>query len=141
MSFEINERIKKYRQEKKMTKKAMAAALGMNNSTYCRMEAEAKRIDVETAIRIADILGVDRDLIIYGKKQKLDFSPIEPTAMIFKDRNNEENPLLSQKVSVIHRYKVGEYEFTVEEKMLVDIFRDLSEEKKQKVRDLINSIK
>ncbi len=140
MSFEINERITKYRKQKKMTKRALAATLGINYSTYCRMENEAKRIDPKTASNIAEILGVDPDLIIYGEKP-LDFSPVQTPPLVAKDPNAE-NPFFTESVSVKHKYDTGgEFQISEEEKVIVTLFRNFDEEKKQKVRDLINEIK
>lgn len=125
----INERIKKCRKEKKMSQKQVAAALGMNYTTYSQMEREAKNIPAQTVVNIAAVLKVDAALLLYGE------NPIEPDFP-------EPDPLTVEdpdKVdfTAILKYKTPEIEITHEEMTLVKIFRNSSEKQKKEIREFI----
>ena len=72
MDTKINDRIKKYRIEKKMSQKELGQAIGMKMNAYSRMEREGN-ISVTDALSIATVLGIHPDLLIYGEKQ-IDFT-------------------------------------------------------------------
>ena len=135
MDSKINERIKKYRNEKKISQKELGAAIGMKMNAYSRMEREGN-ITVDDAIAIARVLDIDPDLLIYGEKT-IEFSTIEPTVLVAEDpyKNtsffNDTPPLFVNYVS-------DGFEITNEEKNIIKIFRNLNDEQKQAVRDLLN---
>ncbi len=86
MANEINERIKKYRKERKLTQGELAAKIGVKTSTYSQMEREGN-IKVDMALKIAEALNVDPNLIVYGEPntpdEELIFSPSKPDEYIF----------------------------------------------------------
>lgn len=136
MDLQINERIKKCRIEKKMSQKELGAAIGMKMNAYSRMEREGN-ITVEDALAIAAVLGVDPDVLIYGKKQ-LEFTAVEPTVLVADDPRKNTN-FLNDTPQVTVNYHSGEFEINNEEKNLVTIFRNLSDEKKQELRDFLSN--
>lgn len=136
MDLQINERIKKCRIEKKMSQKELGAAIGMKMNAYSRMEREGN-ITVEDALAIAAVLGVDPDVLIYGEKQ-LEFTAIEPTVLVAEDPRKNAN-FLNDTPQVTVNYHSGEFEINNEEKNLVTIFRNLSDEKKQELRDFLSN--
>ncbi len=136
MDLQINERIKKCRIEKKMSQKELGAAIGMKMNAYSRMEREGN-ITVEDALAIAAVLGVDPDVLIYGKKQ-LEFTAVEPTVLVADDPRKNAN-FLNDTPQVTVNYHSGEFEINNEEKNLVTIFRNLSDEKKQELRDFLSN--
>ena len=136
MDLQINERIKKCRIEKKMSQKELGAAIGMKMNAYSRMEREGN-ITVEDALAIAAVLGVDPDVLIYGKKQ-LEFTAVEPTVLVADDPRKNAN-FLNDAPQVTVNYHSGEFEINNEEKNLVTIFRNLSDEKKQELRDFLSN--
>jgi transcriptional regulator with XRE-family HTH domain len=136
MDLQINERIKKCRIEKKMSQKELGVAIGMKMNAYSRMEREGN-ITVEDALAIAAVLGVDPDVLIYGEKQ-LEFTAVEPTVLVAEDPRKNAN-FLNDTPQVTVNYHSGEFEINNEEKNLVTIFRNLSDEKKQELRDFLSN--
>lgn len=132
MDLTINERIRKLREEKKITQSELGKALGMKCSAYSRMEREGN-ITVNCAFKIAEILGVDEYLILKGER-KLDFSPIEPKPLVAEDPTAE-------KIGIRINYEDGNFRLSVMEKNLIQSFRKLELEERQKVLDFINSKK
>ena len=134
MDLKVNERIKKYRIEKKMSQKELGQAIGMKMNAYSRMEREGN-ISVNDANAIATVLGIDPDLLFYGEK-RIDFTPPEPTVLVAEDPNKQKN-FLDDTPKLILNHITDGFELTNEEMDLIKIFRSLSDEKKQSVRDLL----
>ncbi len=66
MSETINERIRKYRNLRKLTQIEVAKSLGMKSSTYSQMERGGSII-TDRLIKIAHLLTVDVRELIFGK--------------------------------------------------------------------------
>lgn len=135
MESSINERIRKYRNEKKISQKELGEAIGMKMNAYSRMEREGN-ISVEDALAIAVVLGIDPDLLIYGEKQ-LDFTPIEPTVLVAEDPYKNTS-FLDEGPSLFLSYVSDGFEITNDEKNMIKLFRIADDEKKQAVRDLLS---
>lgn len=135
MDSKINERIKKYRNEKKISQKELGAAIGMKMNAYSRMEREGN-ITVDDAIAIARVLDIDPDLLIYGEKT-IEFSTIEPTVLVAEDPYKNMS-FLNDTPPLFVNYVSDGFEITNEEKNIIKIFRNLNDEQKQAVRDLLN---
>lgn len=74
MTKRIN-RIKVMLVEKQRTNKWLAEALGKDTSTVSKWCTNSSQPDIETFLRIAELLGVDiKDLLVANQKQS------EPTA-------------------------------------------------------------
>ena len=86
---DINVRIRKYRDNAKMTQKEAGEILGLKSNAYSTREAKGK-FSVDEVIELAKAMNVDADLIIYGEK-RLDFSPKEPQILKVNDPFKE-NP-------------------------------------------------
>lgn len=125
----VNERIRKYRKEKKVSQKRVAEALGMNYTTYSQMEREAKKISSQTLINIAAVLNINPNLLFYGE------NPIEPDFP-------EPKPIIAEDsekgdFTAIVKYKTPEIEITHEERQIIKTFRNCSESQKKKFREII----
>lgn len=125
----VNERIRKYRKEKKVSQKRVAEALGMNYTTYSQMEREAKKISSQTLINIAAVLNINPNLLFYGE------NPIEPDFP-------EPEPIIAEDpekgdFTAIVKYKTPEIEITHEERQIIKTFRNCSESQKKKFREII----
>lgn len=59
----FNERLKALRQERKLTQKDTAAALGLNYRHYQRLEADGNTPNFANLIQIADFFGVSMDYL------------------------------------------------------------------------------
>lgn len=59
----FNERLKALRQERKLTQKDIAAALGLNYRHYQRLEAEGNTPNFSNLVQIADFFGVSMDYL------------------------------------------------------------------------------
>ena len=62
-------RIDEWRRAKNITQKEMAKALGISLPTYLRLEKNPSEIKIETAYKIAKILGVAFEDIIFLPNQ------------------------------------------------------------------------
>lgn len=141
----INERIRKYRKQKKMSQKQVAAALDMNYTTYSQMEREAKNISAQMLVNIAYVLGVKAELLFYGE------NPIEPdfpapNPLVVQD---PEKPVFPVPIPIgvedpgkfvptaILKYKTPDFEITHEEKQIIKIFKNATEKQKQQIREFM----
>lgn len=131
MKTEVNDRIKEMRKKCHYTQAQVAELLKLKCSTYSQMERKGS-ISVEMAKRIAEILDVDSDYIIYGESgsQKLDFSPIPQTVLKASDRN-----------TFLEQIRNGEEQLilSVKEKNIIKNFRTLSEEDKKEFLDFLKN--
>lgn len=129
MKTVVNDRIKEMRKKRQYTQAQLAELLGLKCSTYSQMERKGS-ISVEMAKRIAEILDVDSDYIIYGEngEQKLDFSPIPQKVLTVSDRR-----------TFLEQIRNGEEQLilSVKEKNIIKNFRALSEEDKKEFLDFL----
>ncbi|MBQ4119691.1 MAG: helix-turn-helix domain-containing protein [Clostridia bacterium] len=139
MGLEVNKRITECRLKAKLTKKQVAERLGMKYTTYCRMEKEAKRIDVQEGERIAKVLGVSSEYILYGNKN-YDFTPLEQKILTVESPNRGKSPFDPPTPPVV-KYTPDEFICSSEEKALITIFRTLSLDEKKEVRDFLDQLK
>ena len=139
MGLEVNKRITECREKAKLTKKQVAERLGVKYTTYCRMEKEAKRITVQEAERIAQVLGVSADYILYGNKN-YDFTPLEQRVLTVESPDRGRSPFDPPTPPVV-KYTPDEFICSSEEKALVTIFRSLNIDEKKEVRDFLDQLK
>ena len=139
MGLEVNKRITECREKAKLTKKQVAERLGVKYTTYCRTEKEAKRITVQEAERIAEVLGVSADYILYGNKN-YDFTPLEQRVLTVESPDRGRSPFDPPTPPVV-KYTPDEFICSSEEKALVTIFRSLNIDEKKEVRDFLDQLK
>lgn len=141
MSMEINLRITECRKKARMTKKEVAARLGIKYTTYCRMEEKAKRITNAEIEQIAEVLGADAHYILYGfeKPKENIFAPIEPVKLVLETPDKGSMPF-EYPESPVTSYSESEFPCTSEERVMIRIYRGLPWEKKQIVRDFFNEL-
>lgn len=139
MGLEVNRRITECRENAKLTKKQVAERLGIKYTTYCRMEKEAKRISVQEAECIAQVLGTTADYILYGNKN-YDFTPLDRNFLTVESPDRGRSPFDPPTPPVV-KYTPDEFICSSEEKALVTIFRSLSLDEKKEVRDFLDRIK
>ncbi len=139
MDLEVNKRITECREKAKLTKKQVAERLGMKYTTYCRMEKEAKRITAQEAERIAEVLGVSAEYILYGNKN-YDFTPLEQKFLTVESPDKGRSPFAPPTPPVV-KYTPDEFICSSEEKALITIFRTLSLNEKKEVRDFLDRLK
>jgi transcriptional regulator with XRE-family HTH domain len=139
MGLEVNKRITECREKAKLSKKEVAERLGMKYTTYCRMEKEAKRITVQEAERIAEVLGADADYILYGR-QNYDFTPLEQRILTVESPDRGKSPFAPPTPPIV-KYTPDEFICSSEEKALVTIFRSLNLDEKNEVRDFLDKLK
>ena len=65
---DIGKNIRQFREEKNMTQEELAEQLFVTRQTVSNYETGRSRPDVETLIRIAEVLGTDVNTVIYGKE-------------------------------------------------------------------------
>ncbi len=66
----VGKNIKKAREEKGLTQEALAERLSVTRQAVSNWENEKTQPDIETLHKIADILEVDIERLIYGKERK-----------------------------------------------------------------------
>ena len=103
------------------------------------MEKEAKRIDVQEGERIAKVLGVSSEYILYGNKN-YDFTPLEQKILTVESPNRGKSPFDPPTPPVV-KYTPDEFICSSEEKALITIFRTLSLDEKKEVRDFLDQLK
>ncbi|MBQ5312107.1 MAG: helix-turn-helix domain-containing protein [Oscillospiraceae bacterium] len=54
----FTDNLRRLRRERKLSQQDIAEKLGMTRQAYCHYENEKRRVDIDNAMRIADILGV-----------------------------------------------------------------------------------
>ena len=127
-----------YREKNKVTQEEIAKAIGMNRNAYSRMEREGKRITFEAINGIAEYLGIDADLILYGEKENpLDLTPPTPKPLGFSDPGKD-NPFEPQ---IVLGYKYGDNTFSVLEEQIIECYRSLDKKGQQEFLDYINKLK
>ena len=107
MKETVNQRITKYRRFRGYTQAQMAEWLGMKSSTYSQCERKGK-ISCEQIISISKILDLDVGVLLYGEEKIK--SPITPPQ---------------------------EPEFTLMEKNLIKIIRNLKKQDRKDVFEFI----
>ena len=136
----INERIREYRKKRKMTQEEVGEALGMKCSTYSQMERKGK-ITVEIARKIAEILEVDPDIIMFGEVQTpFPVGPVVPTPITF-GTPGKDNPFTPpSEPEIVGGYKYGEITLSVLEERIINLFRDLSPKKQKEFKEFLNNL-
>lgn len=66
----VGKNIKKIREEKGLTQEALAEKLNVTRQAVSNWENEKTQPDIDTLHKIADILEVDIEQLIYGKERK-----------------------------------------------------------------------
>ncbi len=137
----VNERIKYYRNQKKLNQTELGAKLGLKCSTYSQMERQGN-ISVDMALEIAKVLDVDPDLIIYGEtnSRPIEITPTKPQTLTAKDTltvldiyKNPQKPEPST--------EENEYVLNATEETIIDIYRGLPKEKQKKMYDFVNELR
>ncbi len=139
MPSTINERIKKYRLEKKLTQAELGKKLGLKCSTYSQMERQGG-ISVDMAHQIAAILEIDPNLIFFDEpEEKLDFSPVKPQLLQMKSPSDIDEILYGN-----HSETKETDDLTIltnTEKSIISIYRNLSKTKQKLIRNYIDIIR
>ena len=88
MSNIINQRIRKYRKEKKFSQARLAAELGIKTSTYSQKEREGN-FSADMVLQISRVLGINPSLIFYGEET----AAPKPQTFVFHSPNTIEETL------------------------------------------------
>ena len=72
-SFIINQRVARYRKLKDLNQTQMADFMGIKTSTYSQKERKGK-ITAEEIVKIADILNINVNALLYGEVEKINTS-------------------------------------------------------------------
>ncbi|MBO5211038.1 MAG: helix-turn-helix domain-containing protein [Clostridia bacterium] len=137
----INERIRKYRKEKKLSQGQLAAKLGIKTSTYSQMEREGN-VSADMVLRIAAELGIDPNLIFYGTQA----TPQNSTILTFHSPNKLEETLYGpQSVSKLEKEEIpkNHLPFTLSntEKNIITIYHNLPKAQQKEIRECIDTIR
>ncbi len=140
MTSSINERIRKYRTQKKLNQTQLGKLLGMKCSTYSQMERQGN-ISVDMALKIAEALGVDPDLIIFDNppSEKLNITPIKPQILIAKEPSSFIENYAKEDLKISKEEKEGILNGT--EKSIIEIYRNLPKAKQKEFRAYIDSLR
>ena len=78
MDKSINQRVAYYRKRQRLTQTQVAQMMGIKMSTYSQCERRGN-ISGERLIKLAEILGVSCEILLYGEKNKNSTPPEPPT--------------------------------------------------------------
>lgn len=146
MANEINERIRKYRKEKKLTQGELAKKIDIKTSTYSQMEREGN-ITVDMALKIAEALCVDPNLIVYGEINKpsseLEFSTVKPKEYIFHTSGNIAETLYGINTQPEEEKPKNDLPFDMSntEKSVITTYHFLPKEQQKEIRMFIDSVR
>ncbi len=140
MDSSINERIRKYRTQKKLNQTQLGERLGIKCSTYSQMERRGN-ISVEMALKIAEVLEVDPNLIIYDEPDRngLYFTPVKPQILVA----NDTAPFIENygKAAALTVENDKNDSLSGTEKSIVEIYRKLPKAKQKEFREYIDSLR
>ena len=114
MGKEINKRIRHYRKKAGLTQNKLAELIGMKGSTYSQAEREGI-ITCELLLKVAPFLEVEPEFLLRGKMQEQPPIPPPPPPP----------PI---------------YDYSIKEKNLIKIFRNTSQENRNRIYKFINEI-
>lgn len=146
MANEVNERIKMYRKEKKLTQGELAKIIGVKTSTYSQMEREGN-ITVDMALKIAEVLGIDPNLIIYGKETKadseLEVSTVKPTQFVLHSSGKLAQTLYGDAPQPEDKKDEIDLPFTLSntEKNVITAYHYLTKPEQKEVRVFIDNVR
>ena len=146
MASEVNERIKTYRKEKKLTQGELAKMIDLKTSTYSQMEREGN-ITVDMALKIAEVLGIDPNLIVYGKETKadgeLEVSTVKPTGYILHTPGGVIETLYGTTTQPEDKKDENDLPFDLSntEKSIIKIYHYLPKLQQKEVRMFIDEIR
>lgn len=115
MGKEINKRIRHYRKKAGLTQNKLAELIGMKGSTYSQAEREGI-ITCELLLKVAPFLEVAPEFLLTGKTPE---PPKQP-------------PILPPPPPI--------YDYSIKEKNLIKIFRNTSQENRNRIYKFINEI-
>lgn len=146
MANEVNERIKMYRKEKKLTQGELAKIIGIKTSTYSQMEREGN-ITVDMALKIAEALGVDPNLIVYGEETKadgeLEISTVKPTQFVLHSSGKLAQTLYGDAPQPEDKKDEIDLPFTLSntEKNVITAYHYLTKPEQKEVRVFIDNVR
>ncbi len=142
MGNEINERIRYYRELKKLSQEALGEAVGLAGNAFSKREREGN-FKVEEIIDIAKFLDIDPDLIIYGEEKKVEYemTPAIPKPVVFSDPSKDNPFAPPQEPEILFGYKFDDMTLSVVEKQIIDCYRGLSEKNQQDFLEMLNKYK
>lgn len=146
MPSSINERIRKYRKEKKYSQGQLAAKLGIKTSTYSQMEREGN-ITADMVLKIAAVLKIEPSLIFLG----VSVAPQKPSTLTFHSPNIIEEKLYGPQTEPVitcepkkeEQEDKNDLPFTLSntEKSIITIYHDLPKAQQKEIREFIQSIR
>ena len=75
----VGKHIKQYREQKDMTQEALADRLSVTRQAVSNWECGKTQPDIETLHKIADVLDITVEELIYGRSGRAEFPPFKPT--------------------------------------------------------------
>jgi transcriptional regulator with XRE-family HTH domain len=70
--MDIGKQIKRIREAQKLTQEQVALSIGLDNSSYARIEKKVNKISIDQLEKIASSLGVSLVELLTGEKQKIE---------------------------------------------------------------------
>lgn len=74
--IEIGQRVKKIREERKMTQKRLAEQVSVSSSSITRLELGQTMVSVFTIVKIAEVLNTPISYLLFGYEEKNDISGV-----------------------------------------------------------------
>ena len=104
----LGEKIKKYREEKKMTQMEVAEVLGMKPATISKYEAGALEPNIESLKKLAELFGISVDELL--KEDKFDVSKINVLEVLREQKSMKLKGNLYHNTQIIFAYNTNQIE-------------------------------
>ncbi len=118
----IGEKIKKYRKEQKIPQQKLAEIIGISASHMCNIEKGRTKFGLSTLMTVAEVLGVNTDLLLYdqiSKRGKMRAIVLDEIEEQLKDCNEVQMQMLREF-------------FHSEKSRLMQLAKEMKEDKRQK---------
>ncbi len=148
----INKMIKKIRKDLKLTQADVAKKMNMKLDTYSKKE-RLGNITIDWAHEFAKAVGVNPAVFksVFETENKLNFTPVDGTKLIFNDPNDFWNKVYKPVIEETKTEPALEvpknaspnfsFKPSVKEHSLFETIHYFSKENQQKVIDLVNQLK
>ena len=104
----LGEKIKKYREEKKMTQMEVAEVLGVKPATISKYEAGALEPNIESLKKLAELFGISVDELL--KEDKFDVSKINVLEVLREQKSMKLKGNLYHNTQIIFAYNTNHIE-------------------------------
>lgn len=90
--IKVGDNIRKIREQKQLTQKEVAAAIEVAPTQYSRLENDKVTPSLQTLIKVAKVLEVHLDTLVYGQSQPFEEVEVKDKSLLEKVKLIDELP-------------------------------------------------